>query len=43
MDPRADDVLRSSYALPLPGVQGRIGRASRPAGIVSTGLPAAMD
>ncbi len=41
IDPRADDVR--CYALPLRGFQGRIGRASLPAGIVWTGLPAAMD
>ena len=40
IDPRADDVR--CYALPLRGFQGRIGRASLPAGIVWTGLPAAM-
>ena len=40
IDPRADDVR--CYALPLRGFQGRIGGASLPAGIVWTGLPAAM-
>lgn len=40
IDPRADDVR--CYALPLRGFQGRIGRASLPAGIVWTGLPAAV-
>ena len=40
IDPRADDVR--CYALPLRGFQGRIGRGSLPAGIVWTGLPAAI-
>ena len=36
-----DDDVRC-YALPARGFQGRIGRASLPAGIVWTGLPAAI-
>ncbi|MBL8393249.1 MAG: CRISPR-associated endonuclease Cas2 [Candidatus Accumulibacter sp.] len=38
--PQEDDVR--CYALPARGFQGRIGRASLPAGIVWTGLPAAI-
>ncbi|MCM8624787.1 CRISPR-associated endonuclease Cas2 [Accumulibacter sp.] len=38
---RDEDDVRC-YALPLRGFQGRIGRASLPAGIVWTGLPAAV-
>ncbi len=40
IEPREDDVR--CYALPARGFQGRIGRASLPAGIVWTGLPAAI-
>lgn len=40
IDPREDDVR--CYALPARGFQGRIGRANLPAGIVWTGLPAAI-
>ncbi len=38
--PLEDDVR--CYALPARGFQGRVGRASLPAGIVWTGLPAAI-
>lgn len=38
--PQDDDVR--CYALPARGFQGRIGRASLPAGILWTGLPAAI-
>ncbi len=39
--PLEDDVR--CYALPARGFQGRIGHASLPAGIVWTGLPAAIS
>lgn len=38
--PKEDDVR--CYALPARGFQGRIGRASLPAGIQWTGLPAGL-
>lgn len=40
IDPKADDIR--CYPLPERGFQGRIGRASLPAGIHWTGLPATM-
>ncbi|MBI4755521.1 MAG: CRISPR-associated endonuclease Cas2 [Betaproteobacteria bacterium] len=40
IDRRSDDVR--CYPLPARGFQGRIGRASLPAGITWTGLPAAL-
>ncbi|SBT04777.1 CRISPR-associated endoribonuclease Cas2 1 [Candidatus Accumulibacter aalborgensis] len=40
INPIEDDVR--CYALPLRGFQGRVGRASLPAGILWTGLPAAI-
>lgn len=40
IEPQDDDVR--CYALPARGFQGRIGRASLPAGILWTGLPAAI-
>jgi CRISPR-associated protein Cas2 len=39
--PREDDVR--CYALPARGFQGRVGLASMPAGILWTGLPAAIS
>ncbi|MEF8703566.1 MAG: CRISPR-associated endonuclease Cas2 [Candidatus Accumulibacter sp. UW26] len=38
--PREDDVR--CYPLPARGFQGRVGRASMPAGILWTGLPAVI-
>ena len=40
IEPQDDDVR--CYALPARGFQGRIGRASLPAGILWSGLPAAI-
>ncbi len=40
IDAAADDVR--FYPLPVRGLQGRVGRASLPDGIVWTGLPAAI-
>jgi len=41
IDRKADDVR--CYPLPTRGFQGRIGRASLPAGITFTGLPAGVQ